>query len=96
MMSKEEKEKIAQILNGRIVNLKCPMCGNQHFIIADGYFNHFMQDNLSGVSIGGPSIPVIPIVCSNCGFVSQHAIGILGLLPENQNKNNSRGGVNGK
>ena len=85
MISQEEQEKVINQLSQRIPNLKCPMCGNDHFIVADGYFNHFMQDKLSGVSIGGPSIPVIPIICNKCGFVSQHAVGILGLLHNNSN-----------
>ena len=69
------------------------MCGNDHFFVADGYFNHFMQDKLTNVNIGGPSIPVIPIICNKCGFVSQHAIGLLGLLP---NQNQEGGGSDGK
>ena len=97
MISKEEKQKIISELNNRINsgNLKCPMCGNNHFIIADGYFNTPMQDNLNGLEIGGPSIPSIPIICNRCGFISSHALGILGLLPP-KTGDNQKGGENGK
>ena len=27
------------------------------------------------------AIPTIAIVCNNCGYISQHALGALGLLP---------------
>jgi hypothetical protein len=97
MISNEEKQKIVLELNNRINSgdIKCPMCGNKHFIIADGYFNTPMQDNLNGLEIGGPSIPSIPIICNRCGFISSHALGILGLLPK-QSKESQKGGENGK
>ena len=97
MISKEEKQKIVSELNNRINsgNLKCPMCGNDHFIIADGYFNTIVQDHLNGIVLGGPSIPSIPIICNQCGFISSHALGVLGLLPK-QNEDSQKGGENGK
>ncbi len=89
MISNEEKQKIISELMNRISSgvIKCPMCGNQHFVIADGYFNTTMQDNLDGFELGGPSIPSIPIVCNRCGFISSHALGILNLLPKPNDKN---------
>ena len=97
MISNEEKQRIVSELFKRInsVKIKCPICGNDHFIIADGYFNSTLQDNLNGFVIGGPSMPSIPIVCNRCGFISSHALGILGLLPK-QNDNNQKGGEDGK
>lgn len=97
MISNEEKLRIVLELNNRINSgdIKCPMCGNKHFIIADGYFNTPLQDNFNGIKIGGPSIPSIPIICNKCGFISSHALGILGLLP-NQSKESLKGGENGK
>ena len=96
MISKEEKQKIVLELNNRINfgDIKCPMCGNKHFIIADGYFNSIMQDSLNGIVLGGPSIPSIAIVCNKCGFISSHALGVLGLLPK-QNGDSQKGGENG-
>ena len=96
MISKEEKQKIILELNNRINfgDIKCPMCGNKHFIIADGYFNSIMQDSLNGIVLGGPSIPSIAIVCNKCGFISSHALGVLALLPK-QNEDSQKGGENG-
>lgn len=97
MISKEDKQKIISELNNRINSgdIKCPMCGNKHFIIADGYYNSILQDNLNGIVLGGPSIPSIPIICNRCGFISSHALGILGLLPK-QNDESQKGGGNGE
>ncbi len=86
MLSNEQKKKIAEELEKRKHGLTCPMCQNKNFIMADGYFNNNMQTDFGSFSIGGPAIPTIAIVCSNCGFVSQHALGVLGLLPKEENK----------
>ena len=94
MISQEKKQEIANKLNERINGLTCPMCHHNGFIIADGYFSHFLQDVIKDVSLSGPTIPTIAIVCTNCGFVSQHALGILGMLPQNSEKNNEKNNEN--
>lgn len=97
MISKEEKQKIISELEKRINSgdMKCPMCGNKSFILADGYFNSIMQDSLNSLAPGSPSIPSIPIICNRCGFISLHALGILGLLPK-QTEESQKGGENCK
>lgn len=86
ILSIEDKKKIAEALEKKKNGLTCPMCQNKNFIMADGYFNNIMQTQFNSMSIGGPAIPTIAIVCSNCGFVSQHALGVLGLLPATEIK----------
>ena len=90
MLSEEEKKKIVEALSQKVPQLKCPMCSHQKFSLAEGYFNNFLQD-LKSVSLGGPSIPTTAIVCENCGFVSQHALGALKLLPKDEKKVESNG-----
>ncbi|OUN89256.1 hypothetical protein B5F99_18995 [Odoribacter splanchnicus] len=88
-LTEEEKQKLVTELNKRIHGLNCPMCHNPSFIILDGYFNQPIQAELNGVMLGGPSLPSIGIVCNNCGFISQHALGVLGFLPKkDENKDN--------
>jgi predicted nucleic-acid-binding Zn-ribbon protein len=79
-LSPQTVRKIAAALEERGASLPCPRCGNAHFIIADGFFMNGLQRDFSGFSIGGPSIPTVVTVCSQCGYISQHAVGILGLL----------------
>lgn len=81
-LSKEQKEIIIKKLAEKGVKASCPMCGNNHFVLADAYFTNILQTQLNSISIGGPNIPTIAIICSNCGFISQHALGSLGLLPK--------------
>lgn len=97
MITQEEKQRIILELNKRFGSsgIKCPMCENNHFIIGDGYFNSFMQGDFRSLNLGGPSIPSIPIICDRCGFISSHALGVLGLLPKNDNEG-KKGGDNGR
>lgn len=86
-LSSQNKEKIVNCLKEKGVKLKCPMCTNDTFTLIDGYFNELIQPAIKGgLVIGGPSIPSIGIACNQCGFISKHALGALGLL-ENENKN---------
>ena len=76
----EQKQRIVSALEERGVTLPCPRCGNATFELVDGYFNQPVQEGLESFSIGGPSIPSVVITCSRCGYMTQHAIGALGLL----------------
>ena len=83
-LSKKEKDKIVKALRDREARLPCPRCGNQNFSLVDGYFNQPIQRELEGMVLGGPSIPYIAVVCTRCGFLSQHALGALGMLPKEE------------
>lgn len=85
-LNKKQKEQIIEALRNKGVKGICPMCGNKHFVLADGYFNNTLQADIVKLSLGGSGIPTAPIICSNCGFVSEHALGVLGLLPKDEKK----------
>lgn len=78
--SQELKQKIVKALSEKVSKLECPICHHEKFILVDGYFNSIVQKELKAITIGGSSIPSIGIVCSHCGFISHHALGVLGLL----------------
>jgi hypothetical protein len=75
------RERIAERLKERGATLPCPRCAHRDFALVDGYFNPPLQQDLSVMSLGGPSIPVIVVACKRCGYLAQHAAGALGLLP---------------
>lgn len=58
-------------------DIKCPMCGNNKFVVLEGYFRNDVQPDTSGFVIGGASVPAVAIVCDHCGFISQHAVGVV-------------------
>lgn len=81
-LSQEEKDEIIEILKERGAIQSCPRCGHGNFTILDGYMTHSLQSKLEGQVIGGPAIPTVAVICNNCGFVSEHALGVLGLLED--------------
>jgi hypothetical protein len=88
MLTEQRKNELIGILmerfrrNGR--GALCPMCGHKHFTIADAYTVNTLQSDFNALNLGGPSIPAIAILCTNCGFISQHALGALGQLPQGE------------
>ena len=81
-LSEAEKQKIIKALESKGAVRPCPRCGSNQFALVAGYFNHFIQSGLIGVSIGGPSVPTAVVACNNCGWLAEHALGALGLLPK--------------
>ena len=81
------KKKIQENLNKKLQekgrNLVCPICGNNNFILADGFVNELLQETMGGgLVIGGPAIPEVVIICGHCGYAMKFSSGILGLLPD--------------
>lgn len=82
----KDLEKIKLSASERILkNYKCVSCGSHLPEIVTGYFINPIQENLSNFNLGGSSIPSIAIVCRHCGFIQQHALGALKLLPTKKN-----------
>ena len=88
-LSDPDKKRLLDTLKERGVQANCPMCSNKNFVLMDGYFSNPLQGNPNaGFVVGAPTIPTIAVVCTNCGFMSHHALGALGLLqPEQGGKN---------
>ena len=87
LLSITEKQRIISKIQNVIPYIECPICHNKNFIIADGYFNSSIQGDVNGMTLGGPSIPSIGIICNKCGFISHHALGVLGLLSDSNTTN---------
>lgn len=84
-LSAAQKQNTGKALQNAGVRSDCPMCGKNQWVLADGYFNHHIQNQVTGgLVLGGPIIPAAAIICGNCGFISQHALGALGLLPKSE------------
>ena len=84
-INKEVKDKIAQKLAERGAVQACPRCGHPNFSLLDGFINLPLNKEVTGdVIIGGPQVPCAVVGCNNCGNLSYHALGALGMLPENK------------
>jgi len=84
--TQDQKDAIIKALSDRGASLPCPRCGNNAFTLLDGYFNQIIQDEPKGIVLGGRTIPSIVVACKRCGYLSQHAIGVLGLLPKEETR----------
>ena len=82
-----DREKIAQKLNEKGATRPCHRCGQNAFTVLEGFSNiHLQEDFNAGLVIGGPAVPVIHIVCNNCGAIIPHALGALDMLPKEEAK----------
>lgn len=79
--TQEQKDAIVARLAARGFQGRCPMCGKNSFVLMDGYFNtQVINHVLPGVPSPSSNMPTIAVICSNCGFISHHAIGALDLF----------------
>lgn len=82
-MNEDQKNIIKQKLLERAPVIECPICHHRKFVLLDGYLTENLQDDYHSVVVGGENIvPTIAIACKHCGYVSQFALGALGLLPD--------------
>jgi len=59
---------------------KCPLCGHGNFLVGDLVMLPIQTD--PGVyQIGGPSIPMVPVICENCYSAIWIAAVPLGVVP---------------
>ena len=68
-MDKPTGEEIIEFINTHWTNQSCPMCGNKTWNITDKIFE-LREFNNGDLVVGGPDasvVPVIPIICDNCG-----------------------------
>ena len=84
-LNDEQKQEIIELLKKRGAKRPCPRCRNKNFALIDGYFNQPIHKSIP-VSITdivhkGPYISSLVVVCTRCGYLSQHALSVLGLLP---------------
>ena len=75
------KSEIIGALNAKRKEAKCTSCGEAKWVVVDGFINQPFQKELSAsFVIGGPSIPIVAVVCNNCGLINYYAL--KALLPD--------------
>jgi hypothetical protein len=80
MLTESDKQEIIDRIRQRAPSIRCPMCQQNSFSLVDGYFRSTLQKTINSLTLDGPGVPSAAIICSTCGFISQHALGVLGLL----------------
>jgi hypothetical protein len=82
-MNQEKKEKIIKGLLEKKVNQPCSRCQSLNFEVVGQTFI-LLNEDPKVFAVGGPAIPSAVIACSQCGFITLHALGPLGLMPKKQ------------
>jgi hypothetical protein len=65
-MSKIDGNKMIAYLQEKWRGRSCPMCGVTNWNVQDSTFE-IRQFSEGNMVLGGPIIPVVPVVCNNCG-----------------------------
>lgn len=90
MLNEEIKQELAKTLTEKIGQFQCPMCHKGPFSLVDGYFSPSLLNQYHTPAISMNGIPMAAVVCDNCGFVSFHALGAIGLLNNKNNNNDNK------
>lgn len=83
-----DTNEIAKKLKEQNALLPCSRCGGTSFTIINSYTKLNLDSHLDGsVRIGGDIIPTCMVVCDNCGAITMHALGALGLMNKKDTQN---------
>lgn len=89
-----DRERMDAFLN-RIRGPVCPLCGNSNWTAADTVFQAIEFD-YKGVMLGGASMPIVPITCTQCGNTHMINALVAGIIDrevpdERQTETNAEG-----
>jgi len=80
-MDKLRQEEIIRVLQAKGVDKPCPRCGNEKFErVGETAIQLSEKPNLHMFSTLGPIVPAILIACNNCGYLTHHTQGPLGIM----------------
>jgi hypothetical protein len=68
--------KYEELLKSKGADLPCPRCNNSKFALIEGYLDNRILKTATTM-FSTSTVPSIVIVCCNCGYLSQHAYGVL-------------------
>jgi hypothetical protein len=71
---------VIQTLQSRGMTGACPMCKKNEWVVHEVPVSLPVYEMDGKVKVPGTSMPVAAMICKNCGFMSFHSLGALGLL----------------
>lgn len=82
--TEEERQEIEKAIREKAPGLgRCALCEHGHWNLQDGFVTQVLQDGPKSLKLGGPAIPSIVVICSNCGntyLLNVIALGLRHLL----------------
>lgn len=79
-MTDQERERVLQAVKPKL-NGACPNCGSRSWTLGNVAMSPELGLDSNVVSVGGPGIPTISVVCRQCSLVQFFAAVPLGLFP---------------
>ena len=81
-MSPEKREEWAEALRQRGLDA-CPECGARARFVAEGYVTLILNPEATAPRFDDRThlLPTVAVICEQCGHVSQHLMGALGVQP---------------
>lgn len=77
-LNQDQTQKLQRWLQSKGVKASCEACGANDWTIGD-VVSPPIQSN-QGISIGGPSIPMVSVICGKCAYVRMFAAVPIGLI----------------
>jgi len=82
-MDRNRQEEIIKALHEKQASGPCPRCSNLQFeVIGETTITlNPKPSRIPGFPVARPpKLPVVLVSCTNCGYIAQHASGLLGLV----------------
>lgn len=79
--TKEKQQAILERLRERGAPRPCPRCGGEHFNLLPGFAVFGLVPQLNA-DHADRHVASVGIVCGQCGYLSFHDLGALGLMPD--------------
>lgn len=73
---------IQQAISSRVRNYSCVLCQNTNWSLSDQANLLSLTDNIGSITLGGNSLPLVAMTCTNCGNTHFINLAILGLLDQ--------------
>jgi predicted RNA-binding Zn-ribbon protein involved in translation (DUF1610 family) len=84
--NEELKEKIIVALRDRGAKLRCPRCGGVEFGVVDGFHMTVLSRESDDIAIEGRTLVNAVVICTKCGYIAEHSMVGLGLVPPSETK----------
>ena len=68
-MDTNAEEKLLAHLRSKWGNAKCPMCGGSEWQVSSTVYAP-PKFSMGNVVLGGEALPVVPVICTRCGFTA--------------------------
>ena len=75
-----DKDQIVQLVTQKNISSTCPRCGKAtSWELVDGFVHFDVSADTEARQIGERAFPAVALACNQCGYLTFHATGPLGL-----------------